>query len=231
VKGNFDRALELVLEVCKRNDNVYLLNSINPFRVEGQKTLAYEVCDQLGKAPDYMVMPVGNAGNISSAWKGFSEFYKLGLVNSLPRMIGVQAEGASPIYTAFKNGSRTIRSVPEPETVATAIRIGAPVSWKKALNAIYDSNGSAEVVTDQEILESQNLLARLEGLFVEPASASPIAALRKLVTTGRINRSATVVCVATGNGLKDPDIVGRTYGKPIELEASVSDIERFLRFK
>ena len=228
VRGNFDQALRTVIELSERHGEVYLLNSINPYRLEGQKSLAYEVCDQLGgRAPDRVVLPVGNAGNISALWKGFTEFYKLGLVNSLPRMVGVQAEGASPIAQAIKRGSDVVTPVENPETVATAIRIGAPVSWKKALRAIRDSDGTAETVTDEEILEAQSMLARCEGLFVEPASASSIAGLKKMVELGEIDRDETVVCVATGHGLKDPDVM-RRVGKPLEADADVQSIERLL---
>ena len=228
VRGNFDQALRTVIELSERHGEVYLLNSINPYRLEGQKSLAYEVCDQLGgRAPDRVVLPVGNAGNISALWKGFTEFYRLGLVDSLPRMVGVQAEGASPIAQAIKRGSNVVTPVESPETVATAIRIGAPVSWKKALRAIRDSDGTAETVTDEEILEAQSMLARCEGLFVEPASASSIAGLKNMVELGEIDRDETVVCVATGHGLKDPDVM-RRVGKPLEADADVQSIERLL---
>ena len=228
VQGNFDESLKIVLDICKRNRQVYLLNSINPFRIEGQKTLAFEICDQLGRVPDYMVMPVGNAGNISAAWKGYSEFLNLGIISDRPKMIGVQAQGASPIFQAVKNSRKSIDPIKKPETIATAIRIGAPISWKKALRAIYESNGTALAIEDKEILEAQSLLAKLEGLFVEPASASPIAALKKLVRAGVIKKKEIVVCVATGNGLKDPEIVGRMYEKPIDLAPEAEIVEKFL---
>ncbi len=228
VKGNFDDSLRMVFQLCERNSQIYLLNSVNPFRIEGQKTLAFEVCEQLGVPPDCMVMPVGNAGNISAAWKGFIEFEAVGLAKSKPRMIGVQAEGASPIVSAYRSGRRSIKPVESPETVATAIRIGNPVSWKKALNAVYASNGYAETVTDQEILDAQRILAQSEGLFVEPASAAPIASLTKLLAQGVVNRSDTVVCVATGHGLKDSDVITRVFGKPMEVEADIDEIEKFL---
>ncbi len=228
VQGNFDESLKIVLDICKRNRQVYLLNSINPFRIEGQKTLAFEICDQLGRVPDYMVMPVGNAGNISAAWKGYSEFLNLGIISDRPKMIGVQAQGASPIFQAVKNSRKSIEPIKKPETIATAIRIGTPISWKKALRAIYESNGTALAIEDKEILEAQSLLARLEGLFVEPASASPIAALKKLVRDGVIKKKEIVVCIATGNGLKDPEIVGRMYEKPIDLAPEAEIVEKFL---
>jgi threonine synthase len=228
IRGNFDEALKIVFEICSRNREIYLLNSINPFRIEGQKTLAYEVCDQLSRQPDYFIIPVGNAGNISAAWKGFTEYYELGQIEARPKMVGVQAEGAAPIAEAVAKRRFTIEPVKKPETIATAIRIGMPVSWKKALRAIYESEGTAITVSDEEILEAQSLLARLEGLFVEPASATSIAALKKLKEGGYLSRDDIVVCVATGHGLKDPDVVTRLYEKPVELEADVSSIERFL---
>jgi threonine synthase len=204
VRGNFDQSLDIVLKLSEKHRSIYLLNSINPFRIEGQKSLGYEICDQLNQeAPDRIVVPVGNAGNISAIWKGFTEFHELGVVKSLPKMTGIQAAGSAPIAQAIKNGSDTIVPVAAPETVATAIRIGAPVSWKKAMNAIRESHGTAETVTDVEILDAQKTLARVEGLFVEPASASSIAGLKKLIENGDIDNNERVVCVTTGHGLKD----------------------------
>lgn len=228
VKGNFDDSLDMVFKLCERNNHIYLLNSINPFRIEGQKTLAFEVSEQLGVSPDCMVIPVGNAGNISAAWKGFNEFEAVGLTKSKPRMIGIQAEGASPIVNAYRKKKMSVEPILSPETVATAIRIGNPVSWMKALHSIYDSDGHAETVTDQEILDSQRLLAQTEGIFAEPASATPIASLKKLLDQGIINRSDSVVCVATGHGLKDADVITRVFGKPIEVEADIEAIEKSL---
>jgi threonine synthase len=229
VKGNFDEALEFVLKLAEKHRSIYLLNSINPFRIEGQKSLGYEICEQLGcNAPDRLIVPVGNAGNISAIWKGFSEFYKLGLISKLPKMTGIQAVGSAPIVKAVKSHSEKIVPITEPETVATAIRIGAPVSWKKAINAINDSHGTAETVTDEEILDAQKLLAQVEGIFVEPASASSIAGLKKLVRNGVINKNERVVCVTTGHGLKDPDIAVKMGEKPVEVEAEMSVIEKAL---
>lgn len=230
IKGNFDEALKIVFEICSRNREIYLLNSVNPFRIEGQKTLAYEICDQLNRQPDYFIIPVGNAGNISAAWKGFLEYYSLDQIDAKPKMIGVQAEGAAPIAEAVAKRWLNIEPVKKPETIATAIRIGMPVSWKKALRAIYDSGGTALTVSDDEILDAQSLVARLEGLFVEPASAASIAALKKLKEEDYLSKDDFVVCIATGHGLKDPDVVSRLYEKPVELEADVSSIERFLGF-
>jgi threonine synthase len=232
VRGNFDQALDIVLRLSEKHKSIYLLNSINPFRIEGQKSLGFEICDQLNnESPDRVVVPVGNAGNISAIWKGFTEFHKLDLIKRLPKMTGIQAAGAAPIAQAIKNGSDTIVPVSKPETLATAIRIGAPVSWKKAMNAIRESGGTAETVTDDEILLAQKLLARIEGLFVEPASASSIAGLKKLVENGEIDKDERVVCVTTGHGLKDPDTAVQTSEKPIEVEAQTEAIELALGLK
>jgi threonine synthase len=230
IRGNFDQALKMVLELSEHNE-VYLLNSINPFRLEGQKSLAYEICDQLNWVPpDRVIVPVGNAGNISAIWKGFVEFHKIGLIDKLPKMIAIQAEGAAPIARAIKNGKYEIMPERKPETIATAIRIGAPVSWKKALRAIRDSGGMAETVTDEEILEGQKKIARLEGLFVEPASASSIAGLKKLFEAGEIGKDEVTVCVITGHGLKDPDIAIKISEKPFEVNAEIGAIEKILGF-
>ena len=172
INGNFDEALEAMTALALEK-HLYLLNSINPYRLEGQKTIGYEIVRDLGwQAPDRIILPVGNAGNISAIWKGVSEFYNAGFIKDLPMMTGIQAEGACPITNAFKNKDKRVVPVEDPETIATAIRIGAPVSDIKALNAIYDSNGYSETVTDEEILDAQKLLARTEGIGVEPASAA-----------------------------------------------------------
>ena len=232
VRGNFDQALDVVLKLSEKHRSIYLLNSINPFRIEGQKSLAYEMCDQLNQeSPDRVVVPVGNAGNISAIWKGFKEFHKLGFIKELPKMTGIQAVGAAPIAQAIKNGSDEIIPVGKPETIATAIRIGAPVSWKKAVNAIRQSQGTAETVTDAEILDAQKMLARVEGLFVEPASASSIAGLKKLAENGEVDSDEHVVCVTTGHGLKDPDVAVQMSEKPLEVEAEMEAIERALGLK
>lgn len=229
VRGNFDQALGIVLKLSEKHGGIYLLNSINPFRIEGQKSLGYEICDQLNQeAPDRIIVPVGNAGNISAVWKGCREFHDLSLVKGLPMMTGIQAAGSAPIAQAIKTGSDTIVPVKKPETVATAIRIGAPVSWKKALNAIHESHGTAETVTDDEILSAQKMLARVEGLFVEPASASSIAGLIKLVDNGTIDKDERVVCVTTGHGLKDPDTAVKVSEKPLEVDADIRAIEQAL---
>jgi len=232
VRGNFDEALEFVLKLAEKHRSIYLLNSINPFRIEGQKSLGYEICEQLDcNAPDRLIVPVGNAGNISAIWKGFSEFYNFGLISKLPKMTGIQAAGSAPIAKAVKSHSSKIVPVAEPETVATAIRIGAPVSWKKAINAINESHGTAETVTDEEILDAQKILAQVEGIFVEPASAASIAGLRKLVRNGIINKDERIVCVTTGHGLKDPDTAIKMCEKPVEVDAEMLAIENALGIK
>lgn len=231
VQGNFDDALQLVVKLTDLHQDIYLLNSINPYRLEGQKTLSYEICDQMNwRTPDVVVVPVGNAGNISSIWKGFKEMRQLGLVERLPRMVGVQAEGAAPIATAFKKGSDEITPIENPQTVASAIRIGSPVSWKKALKALRESGGVMETVSDEEITQAQRLLARREGIFVEPASASSIAVVRKLLGSA-IDKNEEVVCVATGHGLKDPDTVMKGGMDSVEVEPSVEKVEAALGLK
>ena len=227
IDGNFDDALRIVREVCSR-EPIYLLNSINPFRPEGQKTIAYEIADEIG-VPDRVVLPVGNAGNISAIYKGFKELREVGLTDSMPKMTGIQAEGAAPIYRAFKEGREDITPVENPETIATAIRIGNPVSAKKALRAIYSTNGLAEVVSDSEIIEAQKFLAAKEGIGVEPASAASVAGLRKLAANGMLDPDETIVCVVTGNLLKDPETVVRVCGEPVKVEASVEAVIRAMR--
>ncbi len=227
IKGNFDQALALVRKVCAMK-GFYLLNSVNPFRLEGQKTIAYEIVDELGFVPDKVVLPVGNAGNISAIWKGFKELKRFGLIDELPKMIGVQAEGANPIYKAVREGKEDIEPVLNPETVATAIRIGQPVNAKKALRAIYESKGTAVQVSDEEITKAQKDLASMEGIGVEPASAASIAGLRKLAENGEICGDEVVVCVTTGHLLKDPEAVLRACGRPIEVEARIEDVLKVL---
>ena len=197
VDGNFDDALRIVRALAEQDEHpVTLVNSVNPFRLEGQKTAAFEVCDDLGRAPDILAIPVGNAGNISAYWQGFREYAAAGRTTSTPAMWGFQAAGAAPLVHG--------RRVDRPETIATAIRIGAPASWDKAIAARDDSGGRIEAVTDDEILAAYRDLARLEGIFCEPASAAGVAGLRKLSAAGTVDPDATVVAVITGHGLKDP---------------------------
>jgi threonine synthase len=209
VDGFFDDALELVLEeyVERSYSKLYPLNSVNPWRLEGQKTLAFELVDELGYTPDVVVVPVGNAGNISAIWKGFRELRDLGVISGTPRMIGVQATGAAPLAKTWLTGSRELQVVEEPRTIASAIRIGRPVNWVKALKAVEESKGALLIVSDEEILEAIKMLARLEGLGVEPSSAASLAGYLKALEEGLVDRGETVVLVATGHALKDPDIV------------------------
>ena len=204
IEGSFDNALDALVKAAEHRI-VYPLNSYNPWRLEGQKTIAYEIADEIG-VPDYVVAPVGNAGNISAIWKGFKELLEHGLIDSVPRLIGIQAEGASPLYRTWSTGSENLQPVAEPETVATAIRIGRPVNWFKALKAVHESKGFLEAVSDKDILEAQKLIARRIGLGVEPASAAPLAGYLKLVEKGVIDKNSRVVLVATGHALKDPGI-------------------------
>lgn len=222
IKGNFDDALRIVREVCDRK-GIYLLNSVNPFRPEGQKTIAYEIADEIG-VPDRVVLPVGNAGNISAIYKGFRELHELGLIDEIPKMTGIQAKGASPIYRAFVEGRYDTIPHKNPETVATAIRIGNPVNAKKALRAIYDSKGLAEIVSDDEIIAAQKFLAVKEGIGVEPASAASVAGLKKLVNKGVVSSDETVVCVVTGNLLKDPETVVKVCGEPVTVDANLEAV-------
>lgn len=206
VDGSFDDALSMLLGTISGLPGFSGMNSVNPYRLEGQKTAAFEIYEQLGfSVPDYVVLPVGNAGNISAIWKGFKELKAFGITEKLPRMVGVQAEGASPIARAFWKGSDVISPVQSPNTIASAIRIGRPASGKKALAALKESNGMVLTVTDDEITAARRLLSSKEGIFVEPASAAPIAALVEI--GGRLEKDAVVVCVATGNGLKDQETI------------------------
>ncbi len=227
VRGNFDQAFEAVVRLAGKRKELYLMNSLNPFRLEGQKTLAFEVVDQLdGLSPEVMVFPVGNGGNISAAWKGFNEFQELGIVKERPRMMGIQAEKAAPIAKAFKQEKSRIRPVSNPQTVATAIRIGSPVNAPKVLRALKESGGLAETVKDVEILDAQRILARLEGIFVEPASAASIAGLEKLAEAGKVDRSDLIVCVTTGHGLKDPSVAERLLRSQAGYTLNTRDLSK-----
>ena len=197
VRGNFDDALDIVRELGER-DEVEVVNSINPFRIQGQKTAAFEVCDALGDAPDMHFLPVGNAGNITAYWMGYKEYLEAGRSSGLPRMMGWQAEGAAPIVHGAP--------VENPETIATAIRIGNPASWEHAVKAATESSGAIDMVSDEEILDAHRMLARTAGIFVEPASAAGIAGLLKCHAAGGVPDGSTVVATVTGHGLKDPGV-------------------------
>jgi threonine synthase len=205
VEGNFDQALQLVRKITE-DYPIVLVNSLNPYRIEGQKTGAFEICDVLGRAPDYHYIPVGNAGNITAYWQGYREYHEAGLIESLPGMMGWQAEGAAPIVRG--------QVIENPETLATAIRIGNPASWQRAAAAAEESKGGIDMVSDEEILDAYRLLADHEGIFVEPASAASVAGLYKQFRDGLLPRGSLVVCVLTGHGLKDPDLAVRSVEAP-----------------
>jgi threonine synthase len=218
VRGNFDKALSLVREIAAKYP-VTLVNSVNPFRLEGQKTGAFEICDELGQAPDYHAIPVGNAGNITAYWKGYVEYFEKKKTAVKPKMLGFQAEGAAPIVRK--------KVILHPKTIATAIKIGNPASWKAAEAARDQSRGLIEMVTDAEILSAYKLLADKEGVFVEPASAASVAGVLKLKKKGYFKKTAStakLVCVLTGHGLKDPDRAILSVKKPQEVPARLDAI-------
>jgi threonine synthase len=227
IEGNFDDALRLVRELGE-SGQFAIVNSINPHRIEGQKTASFEIVEELGDAPDLHIMPVGNAGNISAYWKGYREFHALGKSGRLPRMAGFQAAGSAPIYHG--------KPIEKPETIATAIRIGNPASWTMATAAIKDSGGSIDIVTDAEILFAQQWLAASEGIFVEPASAASIAGLLKCAGAARcaacplpqIADGSRIVCTVTGHGLKDPDVAREQCGSIIPAKAEKAEILRLI---
>jgi threonine synthase len=217
IDGNFDDALRLVRLLCDESP-VALVNSVNPFRIEGQKSIAFEVCEEFGwQAPEYHAMPVGNAGNITAHWKGYLEMFDDQTVSSKPKMLGFQAAGAAPIVLGH--------AVEKPETIATAIRIGNPASWCYALGARDESGGVIEAVTDEEILEAYQVLAR-EGLFCEPASAASFAGAWRMIKQGRIEPGSRVVCTLTGHGLKDPTTAGKLASLPDAIPATLEAISR-----
>lgn len=215
IDGNFDDALRIVREITSRYE-IVLVNSLNPDRIEGQKTGSFEICGQLEGVPDYHVIPVGNAGNITAYWKGYKEYRKSEKIAALPKMCGFQAEGAAPI----------VRGTPikDPQTIATAIKIGNPASWKQAEAAAVESGGLIDYVSDEEIMGSYRMLASLEGVFVEPASAASVAGLIKLNAKGYFDRGKRVVCVLTGHGLKDPDRAIKTVGEPAAVPAAMDAV-------
>jgi threonine synthase len=220
IEGNFDEALTAVRRLGEEGVAA-VVNSINPDRIDGQQTAAFEVCDALGRAPDALALPVGNAGNITAYWRGFVRYVAAGRATGRPRMLGFQADGAAPI----------VRGAPveAPETVATAIRIGNPASWQGAVAARDESGGVIEAVSDEEILAAQRDVVRLEGIFCEPASASSVAGVRRLARDGRIGPGETVVCVLTGHGLKDPDIVQAEEGTLTPVAADLGAIREAMQ--
>ena len=218
INGNFDNALDAVREISK-NYPITLVNSVNPYRIEGQKTGAFEIIEALEDAPDYHFIPVGNAGNITAYWKGYKEFYGLRKSTKLPKMMGIQAEGSAAIVKGHK--------IDNPQTIATAIRIGNPASWKQAEAARDESGGTIDMVSDEKIIEAYNLLASSEGVLAEPASCAPIAGLIKLKDT--IKPKSKIVCILTGNGLKDPDCAIKYAKSPVEKTSSdIKDIVKLM---
>lgn len=219
IDGNFDKALEIVRKLSERNP-VTLVNSLNPYRIEGQKTAAFEIIDVLGDAPDFLFLPVGNAGNITAYWKGFKEYFAAGKATSKPKMYGFQAEGAAPIVRGH--------AIEKPETVATAIRIGNPASWEKAVTARDESGGIIDMVSDDEILSAQRIMASEAGVFGEPASAAPLAGLIKITGQGKKFTGKVIVCVVTGTGLKDTETALQKAPRILELPADIKVVEKTL---
>jgi threonine synthase len=220
VKGNFDQALEIVCELTEKYP-ITLVNSINPYRIEGQKTGAFEICDRLGRVPEYHSLPVGNAGNITAYWKGYKEYKEKGVTDSLPKMIGFQAAGSAPIVDGHP--------IKDPKTIATAIKIGNPASWKQAEAARDESGGLIEKVTDDEILEAYKLLAGCVGVFAEPASAASVAGVIKKAKEGYFPENSKgpvkdIVCVLTGHGLKDPDRAIKCVEHPVVVEPTLEEV-------
>ena len=219
IDGNFDQALDIVRALTQKHP-ITLVNSLNPYRIEGQKTAAFEIVDSLGDAPDYLFIPVGNAGNITAYWKGFVEFHGAGRSTRKPQMMGFQAAGAAPIVLG--------RPVADPQTVASAIRIGNPASWEGAVAARDASGGVIDSVTDDDILAAYSRLAREEGVFGEPASAASVAGLLKMASQGTSFAHKKVVCIITGTGLKDPDTAIGRAAAPVEVAAEVAIVEQAL---
>ncbi len=217
VDGNFDVALKMAREITQKHP-IALVNSVNPHRIEGQKTAAFEIADDLGDAPDVLALPVGNAGNITAYWKGFVEYHRMERTSRRPRMLGFQAAGASPLVSGAP--------IESPQTIASAIRIGNPASWKTAISARDESGGSIESVTDDEILSAYGRLAREEGIFCEPASAASVAGLLKEAASGRSFEGETIVAIITGNGLKDPETALKTEPPLHRVHADLAEIER-----
>jgi threonine synthase len=219
IQGTFDDALEIVRKLGEILP-VEVVNSVNPYRIEGQKTGAFEICDALGFAPDYHFIPVGNAGNITAYWKGYKEYYQRGKIEKLPKMMGWQAEGAAPIVKGYP--------IKNPQTIATAIKIGNPYSWQPALQAARESGGLIDAVSDDEILYAYKLVASKEGIFCEPASAASVAGLIKLCREGFFKGGEVVVCTLTGNGLKDPDTAMKVCQQPISLPPVLEEVLKLI---
>jgi threonine synthase len=220
VDGNFDESLTIVRQVAEEG-YATMVNSLNPYRLEGQKTAAFEVCEALGRAPTHHALPVGNAGNITAYWKGYREYRSEGMIETLPKMIGFQAAGAAPIVLGHP--------VKKPETIATAIRIGNPASWKKAVEARDESGGLIDKVTDKEILKAYQLIATTEGYFCEPASAASVAGVLKYAKKGYFKKGDVIVCTLTGHGLKDPDTALKTGRPPVIVKPDFKKVLKALK--
>ena len=221
VKGSFDVAFKLAKSITDKYP-ITLVNSLNPYRIKGQKTGAFEICDVLDRAPDYHAIPVGNAGNITAYWKGYKKYKSEGIIDSLPKMIGFQADGAAPIVRGH--------IIKNPQTIATAIKIGNPASWKSAEAARDESGGLIDTVTDDEILKAYKKLAQLEGIFVEPASAASVAGVIKLSESGYFHKGDCIVCILTGHGLKDPRRAIKTAEKPVSVPATEEAVVELLGY-
>ncbi len=221
ILGNFDEALKIVRQISD-NYPITLVNSLNPYRIEGQKSAAFEVCDVLGEAPEYHALPVGNAGNITAYWAGYKAYRDAGKIRALPKMVGFQAEGAAPIVRGHV--------IEHPETVATAIRIGNPASWKAAEAARDESGGLIDMVSDEEILHAYQMVASTEGVFCEPASTASVAGVLKKSKQGYFEKGARVVCTLTGHGLKDPDNAIKVSREPITCEPEMKKVLDVLGF-
>ena len=219
IRGNFDDALQIVRDISA-DGSISLVNSVNPYRIQGQKTASFEIVDELGFAPDYHALPVGNAGNITAYWMGYKEYFDKRISKTLPKMLGFQAAGSAPIVLGHP--------VENPETIATAIRIGKPASWKQAEEARDESGGIIDAVTDEEILEAYNMLACLEGVFCEPASAASVAGIIKLNKAGYFKPGEKIVCTLTGNGLKDPETAMKGIATPVTIDATEDAVRKVL---
>jgi len=229
VKGTYDQAFDIILEACERFGWYNCSLGVNPFRIEGKKTISYEICEQLYyDPPDELMIPMGNGCLLAGLWKGWKEFSELGFVNGAPVMVGIQAEGSAPLVKASKEGKIKVEPV-LPNMVADGIAVGNPRNATKALRALKESHGIAETVSDKEILDAQKTLAKLEGVFAEPAGAAPIAGLKKLIDEGRIGRNDVVVCVVTGTGLKNPAASLKHYKIPQSIEPRISAVEQALK--
>lgn len=225
VRGSYDVAFDLIIEACQELGWYNCNPAINPFRMEGKKTIAYELCEQFKwEPPDWVIVPIGNGCNLAGNWKGFSEFNELGFISKKPRMVGIQPEGSNPLVSAYKEKRDILRPI-IPKTIAGALAVGRPRNFVKAMKSLKESKGVTESVTDEEILQAQSMLAKTEGIFGEPGGVAPLAGLIKLVRNGTINRNDRVCVVITGNGLKDPEAPLRLAGKPILIDPTIDALK------